>query len=196
MILMLFVFKKDARVIAGFLMIGLFICLFAGELNALLFNSLGMSKYLFTVNITPVVEEFLKALPIIFFALLFHPNPKLLLECSVALGIGFAILENVNVLATSSTTISFALALTRGLGAGMVHGINGLIVGYAMRIITVRRKLILPGIIGILSVAIVYHSIYNTIVQSQYSMLGIILPSVTFIIGFITYKLLNKNTLS
>ena len=44
-----------------------------------------------------------------------------------------------------------------------------------------RRKMSYSGTVGALSVAIIYHSIYNVMVQSAYPLLGILLPLVTFI---------------
>ena len=46
----------------------------------------------------------------------------------------------------------------------------------------VRRKLFYTGTVGLLSAAIIYHSVYNTLVQSDYQLYGLALPVITFLL--------------
>ena len=178
--MMLFVFQGRSRVVLGFLLCGIFMCLLAGEINGLLLTLTGRTKYFMTVNITPIVEEVLKAVPIVFITFLLKPDRQFLLECSVAVGVGFAVLENAYILSTLRS-VSVVWALVRGFGAGMTHGVCTLAVGCAMSFVYGKRKLFFPGSFAALSVAIIYHSIYNIIVQSPYSICGILLPIATYI---------------
>lgn len=179
--MMFFVFKGRPRSVIGFLLIGIFMCLFAGEINGLILNRTGLSLRFITVNVTPIVEETLKALPVVFAAFLIKPKRQLLLEGSIAVGVGFATLENVCTLVGTYAALSPGLILTRGFGAGMMHGITTLAVGYSMTFVERDRKFSCTGTVAALSAAIIYHSIYNIIVQSQYPALGILLPAVSFI---------------
>ena len=63
----------------------------------------------------------------------------------------------------------------------MMHGLCTLAVGFALGYICKKRKLYITGTVSILSVAILYHSAYNIIIQSEYSVFGILLPLATFI---------------
>lgn len=188
--MMLFIFKGRSRAILGFLLAGLFICLFAGEINGLILNMTKLSRHFLTVNVTPVVEEILKALPIVFAALLFKSNRQFLLECSIAVGVGFATMENTCMLLDSTEILSAELILARGFGTGMMHGVSTLAVGYSMTFVSSDRKLSYTGTVAALSVATIYHSIYNIIVQSAYPLLGILLPIATYIPLLL---ILNKN---
>ena len=179
--MMIFVFKDRARTILAFILTGLFMCLFAGEINGLIGNITKTSPYFLTVNITPIVEEVLKALPVVFFAFVLKPERQLLLECSVAVGVGFATMENSCVLFEYAMSISAGTIIARGIGAGMMHGISTLAVGYSMEFVRSDRKLSYTGTVAALSVAIIYHSIYNILVQSDYPMIGILLPIITYI---------------
>ena len=186
--MMFFIFKGRSRQILGFLFAGIFMCMLAGEINGL-FLSMAESDYWFlTVNVTPIVEEVLKALPVVLIAFAFKPERQFLLESSIMVGVGFATMENVCLLFGSSNVLSSWVIVSRGLGAGMMHGVSTLAVGYSMTFASARRKLSYIGTIAALSMAIIYHSIYNIMVQSDYPLLGILLPVVTFIPFMILLK--------
>jgi len=178
--MMLFVFKGDSRTVLLFLMVGIVACLFAGTVNGLILNCLCKDAYYLTLNVTPLVEEIVKGVPVLFFAFSFRPKRQLLLECAVAVGVGFALMENTYILG-SGTDISLLLAVVRGFGAGMMHGICTYCVGYGISFIRTKRKLFYTGTVTLLSVAIVYHAIYNTLIQSRYSFAGLLLPVASLI---------------
>ena len=179
--MMLFVFKGRSREILSFLLAGIFMCLFAGEINGLILNKTELSLRFITVNITPIVEELLKAIPVVFFAFLWKPDRQLLLECAIAVGVGFATLENTCLLFDNAAFLSAGMIVSRGFGAGMMHGVSTLAVGSSMTVASTEKKLSCTGTVAALSAAIIYHSIYNIIVQSPHPMLGVLLPIVTYI---------------
>ena len=165
----------------GALLTGVFMCLFAGEINGLIRNGTDLPLRFLTVNITPIVEEILKAIPIVLIAFLVEPNRQFLLECSIAVGVGFATMENTCLLFDSAPALSAWVIIARGFGAGMMHGVSTLTVGYSMTVVSSDRKLSYTGTVAALSAAIIYHSIYNIMVQSAYPLLGILLPIASFI---------------
>ena len=179
--MMLFIFKGRARAILAFLLSGIFMCLFAGEINGLIYQNTNYSIRFLTVNITPIVEEILKAIPVVFFAFCFKPNRQFLLESAITVGVGFATMENTCIFFDSASALSAGTIIARGFGAGMMHGISTLAVGYSMTFASSDRKLSYTGTIAALSAAIIYHSIYNIMVQSAYPTIGILLPIVTYI---------------
>ena len=72
-------------------------------------------------------------------------------------------------------------ALIRAFGAGLMHGMCALLVGVGISFVKKQRKLFVVGAFGLLSTAIVYHGIYNILIQSQYSIAGALLPMATYI---------------
>lgn len=179
--MMFLIFKGSARPTLGFLLTGLFMCLFAGEINGLIYNNTVLSMRYLTVHITPIVEEVLKAIPVVMVAFIFKPKRQFLLEGAIAIGVGFATLENTCLLFDSASALSAVTIISRGFGAGMMHGISTLAVGYSMTFVSSDRKLSYTGTIAALSAAIIYHSIYNIMVQSIYPAIGILLPIATYI---------------
>lgn len=77
--------------------------------------------------------------------------------------------------------MSLLPALTRGFGSGMLHCVCTIVVGYGISFVHVKRKLFYTGTVGLLSAAIIYHSVYNTLVQSDYQLVGLALPMLTFL---------------
>ena len=59
---------KNARQPVIFFIVGVSVALFVSEVNALLTNVFSMEMTEFTIRITPVTEEILKAIPVLFFA--------------------------------------------------------------------------------------------------------------------------------
>ena len=67
-LLMNLLIEKKARLPVTFMLIGLFISVFASEVNGVFTQLLSMDMYSITVIVTPMSEELLKALPILYYA--------------------------------------------------------------------------------------------------------------------------------
>lgn len=187
--LLILVTGKSRRLVLFFIF-GITACLFCGELNGILVKYFESLKY-FTVNISPITEELCKAFPVIIYAFLYKPQRQQLLECGVAVGIGFAVLENAFVLASNVGFITIALAVARGIGAGMMHGLCQAAVAYGLSYITQYKVLTYVGTIAFLCIAIVFHSIYNCLVQSVFAWVAYVLTLGT-VLG-IVYQLFVKS---
>lgn len=181
---------KSRRLII-FMLLGITMCLLASELNPLLAYLISDDRAYITTNVTPIVEELLKAMPILFYAYVFEEDRQSVLEVAMAVGIGFALLENAWILIKYMDSVSIVLAFIRGFGSALMHGVCCLFVGYGTSFIKVRKKLFYSGIFAMLSVAIIYHSIYNSLVQSAYPVVGIVLPIFTYIPLLIYLKCIN-----
>lgn len=184
----LFFGEKKSRATVLFLLIGMTACLFCGEINTLLFNAISLPEALFVVNISPVTEEVCKALPILAYAFLFYPPRKNLLVCSFALGVGFAVLENAVVI-SSAEDLSLLLALIRGFGCGISHGICTMAVGYGCSFIYKRRKLFYTGTFALLTFSVILHAVYNLLMIGDYVIVGSVLP----ILLLLAFRLLTRN---
>ena len=187
LLLMALLMEKKARLPISFMIIGIFVSVFASEVNGLLSNLLSMDTYSMTVIITPVSEEFLKALPILYYAIVISDRRERLFTASMALGIGFALLENAYFL-LNSDNFTIIIAIIRAFGAGLMHGMCTLLVGVGISFVKKKSKLFAVGTFGLLSTAIVYHGIYNILIQSEFSIVGALLPIATYI-PFLIWRL-------
>lgn len=177
----LFVCKDKARTLLMFLFMGMVICLFCGEFSGAIMNLLPFDYKYYTSNFTPLFEEIFKAIPILVYVFLYKPKKRTILECSVLVGVGFAVLENAFILGRMASAVSITDALIRGFGAGMMHCLTTFMVGYGMTFVHIKRKLFYTGTTALLAVATVYHSVYNTLVQSDHQLVGFLLPVLTFV---------------
>lgn len=189
--LMLLLFRKESKKILFFLLVGLTSCLLAGFVNEYAVGLLNIDRYTATINVTPIIEEFLKAIPIILFAFTIKPSKWNLLECSMAVGIGFSLLENFCLMYDADVSLLFAFI--RGIGTGLMHGVCTLMVGYALSHVLEKKEVFVLGTFASITVSIIYHSAYNILIQSSYPMLGVLMPLLSYIPLIIILKDNNKN---
>ena len=179
MALMLLLLDKKPRTTMLYMLIGQVMCLLAAQLNYLISNGIFTSEYnvyVVTVTVTPIVEEILKAIPVIYFGFVISNKKENLLNVAMALGIGFAILENLNILVADAQSVSIAWALVRGFSSALLHGICTSLVGFGVSYVKTRKKLFYTGTFALLTMAIIIHGLFNAFIQSDYAFIGIILP--------------------
>ena len=179
--MMLPLMEKKVRRLVIFMIVGMFSCLFVSELNHILLDAYNNDMFYVTTTITPVTEEIVKALPILYFAIVITDDRRVLIPNAFAVGVGFALLENVVILTQNVENVTILWAFVRGFGSGLVHGICTVMVGWGISYIKKRRKFFYCGTFALLSAAIIYHATYNLLVQSAYQYVGILLPLLTYI---------------
>ena len=182
--------EKKARQPIIFVLIGIFTSVFAAEVNSLLSGLLPMSTYEVTIIVTPITEEILKAISILIFATALSAKKEALFTASMAVGIGFAVLENAYYM-LNYPTFNMVDAIVRAFGAGLMHGMCTLLVGVGISFVRKKSKLFVVGTFALLSTAITYHGIYNMLIQSDYQVIGFLLPISTYI-PFIVWRIKNK----
>lgn len=181
MVLSLFIMEKKSRLVVSFVLIGTTVCLFASELNTRVYFAIGKDMLYYTTTVSPVIEEILKDLPILFYALFVSDDRQKLAQSAFAVGLGFAIMENVVMITQNLYSIDIRWAIMRGFGAGLMHSICTVMVGIGISFVRKRKKLFYCGTLSLLMLAITYHSIYNTLVMSPQKYYGIFLPICTYI---------------
>ena len=179
-LLMALLIEPKARLPIVFVLVGIFISVFAAETNGLLRSLLSMSTYDLTIIVTPITEEILKAIPILVFATAISDKKEKLFTASMATGIGFAVLENAYYL-LNDYSFNMMDAIIRAFGTGLMHGMCTLLVGVGISFARKRKKMFVVGTFALLSTAITYHGIYNMLVQSPYELAGFLLPIFTYI---------------
>ena len=189
-LLMACLIEKKARQPIIFVLIGIFVSVFAAEVNGLLRTLLPMSAFEVTIIVTPITEEILKAVPILVFATVLSAKKEALFTASMAVGIGFAVLENAYYL-LNDESFNMIDAIIRAFGSGLMHGMCTLLIGVGISFVKKKRKIFVVGTFALLSTAITYHGIYNMLVQSDFEAIGYILPLSTYI-PFVVWKLRKK----
>ena len=174
--------QQSSRGIMIFILIGISSALFISEVNGIMLQLLGYDTLYVTTTVTPATEEITKAIPILIYAFVITDNRDKLLTVSFALGIGFALFENTYILVNSVDSVSIGWAISRGFSTALMHGICTAAVGYGMSFVKKKKKLFYCGTFSLLMLAIIYHGIFNMLVQSEsLKYFGFILPAATYI---------------
>ena len=186
LVMMTITVKAESRLLTGSVALGLFICLFSSEVSGAMIRAFGLTNTQFiTTNVTPIIEELLKAIPLLAYAFRFSSQRDKLLSCGFGIGVGFAVLENIVILLraimSNPESANYLWAFVRGFGSGLMHSVSTMMIGVVISIVMKQKKLLLPGTVAILSVAVAYHAIYNALIQTDLRYLGIVLPLATYI---------------
>jgi RsiW-degrading membrane proteinase PrsW (M82 family) len=172
-----FLLKGEARRFLSFFLLGLIVCFFSAYINTFFVVQFGMDMGEATIKITPLCEEILKALPIFFYVLVFSPKRSSIISCSVALGLGFALLENANYV-LNAVEGGVLFAVVRGFSAGLMHTVSGAILGYGLALVYKSRYIAVPMSLALLCMTATCHSIYNMFVYESgiLAIVGYVLP--------------------
>ena len=176
-----------------FMITGMSVCLLSAYVNSFFMGHYGVSATVAVVEITPVCEEVMKLLPLLFYVLIFEPKVRDLPEAAVALAVGFATFENVCYL-TENGAENLMFLLIRGLSAGALHILCGILIGFGLSYVFRRRWLAFTGTMGLLGACIVFHAIYNLLISGEgpWRVAGYLFPSVLIALLFAGKLLLPK----
>ncbi len=180
LVLMYLMLPGRAKLVMGYMIIGIIACLFVSELNALLLPLFADDLVYMTSVITPITEEIIKALPILFYAKVYSDKRDTVLLIAFALGIGFGMFENAVILIQNISSVTITWAVIRGFATALMHGICTLSVGFGISFINKRKKLFYTGVFALLTFAAIYHGIFNML-QMDYKYIGACIPIATYI---------------
>ena len=142
---------------------GMLVCLLSAYINTFLASVYQADALAATVEIAPVVEEIMKLLPLVFYLLVFEPEPDRLKSAAVTVALSFATFENVCYLIQNGAG-RFSFIFFRGFGTGAMHVLCGMIVGRGLAYAWQRTWLKIAGTCGLLGAAITFHAIYNLLI--------------------------------
>ena len=121
----------------------------------------------------------------LFFAVLVSDERKQILQLAMAVGIGFAILENAFLLLTYVDEVDIGWAIARGISTSLSHGICTLTVGCGIIFVRKQKKLFYTGTFALLALAMTFHATFNLLIQSQYDYVALALPIVIYAVFWI-----------
>ena len=172
---------RRSRLFLGFLLIGMLICFMMSEFNIIIVKLLNDDMYYATTNIIPIAEELAKGIAVLYFALFISKERDDIISVAIAVGLGFALLENLIIMVGSIEDVSYTWAVARGLGATQMHAACTAIVGLGISYINDRRVLFFGGTFALLSAASIFHASFNMLVQSEMRYLAFIWAAILFV---------------
>ena len=193
LVLSMLFFGGRPRIFMLFMITGMSVCLLSAYVNSFFMGYYGVDSTVAVVEITPVCEGVMKLLPLLFYVLIFEPKVRDLPEAAVALAVGFATFENVCYL-TENGAENFMFLLIRGLSAGALHILCGILIGFGLSYVFRRRWLAFTGTMGLLGACIAFHAIYNLLISAEgaWQIAGYLSPSVLIALLFAGKLLLPK----
>ena len=183
---------KRQRKFFLFCLAGMGACLLSAYINTFFAALYRADTFTTTTEIAPVVEEVMKFLPLLFYLLIFEPKREQIKNTAVVIALSFATFENVCYL-TENGAGSFVFLLIRGMSAGALHLVCGILTGLALAYVFRRPWLTCTGTVGILGVCMVLHGIYNLLITADgfWQMVGYFFPS-AIIVTLFAARLLHR----
>lgn len=193
LLLTLFFTRGTVRKYTIFLILGMVVCLLSAYVSSFFMMYYGVDSTITSIDITPVCEEVMKLLPILFYYLIFEPDPGELPAAATVIAAGFATFENVCSLAENGTA-DFSFILVRSLSAGALHILCGIVCGFGVSYMFRQRWLALTGTVGILGFCVGFHAIYNLLITAEGPLrtVGYLFPSVLIALLFVIRQLLPR----
>ena len=185
LLLLMTMLNKQSRLLLGFVLGGMVLAVCAYEINTLTCNLFQISGSELSIQAAPIIEETLKALPILFYAVIVSDERKSILQLSMAVGIGFALLENAFLLITYADQVDIVWAIVRGVSTSLSHGICTMIVGCGIIFVRKQKKLFYTGTFALLATAMTLHATFNLLIQSQYDYIALALPIILYSVFWI-----------
>ena len=170
---LLFTKRSTRRFIVSF-MTGMIVCLLSAYISGYLAVSTSYSTEEASIFLSPIVEEIMKFLPVLFCFFVFEPSPEDLKPTAVGVGAGFATFENCCFILSSGAS-HLGYVMIRGLAVGVMHLVT--IVAFVMGLRLLKRYKVVSfaGIVGALSMSMTFHGLYNILVSE---------PGVSSYIGY------------
>ena len=149
-----------------FVLSGMAACLCSSYISTFFARILGASPLEASLEISPVIEEILKLLPVVFYFMVYEPKKKKAAGEALMVAVGFATLENTNYLISSDIGDTLHLMI-RGFSTGVMHVICGAIVATVLQGMWNSLYFRVIATLGVLCVTITFHGIYNILVNQQ-----------------------------
>ena len=185
---LLFLTGSVRKYMAAFLL-GMVMCLLSAYIDGFLALATGMGENDTSIFLSPMVEELMKLLPLMFFMVLTDAKEKTLTMIAVAIGAGFATYENCCYILTSGAD-NIIYVLIRGFAVGIMHIVS--ILALSIWFILARRlkAFSLPAVAVGVALAMNIHALYNLLVSKEgaSTVIGFILPLVMSVVLYFLYR--------
>lgn len=181
--------RKEARRSLSFILSGMTSCLLSAYVSTFLAGVSNSDLAAASYEISPVVEEIMKLLPLLFYLLVFEPEEKTVISGALMISVGFATFENVCFLTSYGTSEFFRLVI-RGFGTGAMHVVSGMVIATGLFFLWDQKRLRLVGVFALLCFVTTFHAIFNIFVNQSGAIfwIGALIPLVTVLSYLIFFR--------
>ena len=166
--------KGKQRTFTTFVILGMGCCLLSAYVSSFFAGYYHAGTAAAVMEITPVCEEVMKFLPLLFYLLVFEPDKQEVISPAIGIAVGFATFENVCYL-TENGAADF---LIRGVSAGSLHLLCGIALSCGIAYVFRKKWIMVTGTIGALGACVVFHGIYNILItaKGRWNLIGYLFP--------------------
>ena len=189
LLLALFYTRGATRRFLFSLLTGMAVCLLSSYISGYLTLMTDISQEDSALYISPIVEEIMKLLPLVFCLLVFEPGDLELATFAIGTGIGFATFENCCYL-LSAGSLRLGFTLVRGLAVGVMHVVCMTALSLSLILVRRSRAFTFSAVAGTLSLSVIFHALYNLLVSfpGLPGYIGWCLPMVTAVLFYWPYR--------
>lgn len=182
---LLFVKGNARRLIVCFLA-GMIVCILSAYISGFFQMTSGFSTEDASIFLSPIVEEVMKFLLILFCIYVFEQSDEQIELFSVGIGVGFATFENICFFLSFGTP-QLAQVLIRGSAVGVMHLVTMVALAKGLQLLKKYRGVTFAGAAGVLSMAVTVHGLYNLLVSKPgvSSYIGYAMPMACAILLFV-----------
>lgn len=156
--------KGSARQLILAFLAGMVVCISSAYIAGFIQTTSGYSSEETSIFLSPMIEESMKLLLILFCIYVYEPSGKRMELLAVGIGAGFATFENCCILLSSGTP-QLAYMLIRGSAVGVMHIVTLVALAKGFQLLKRHKAFSFAGIAGILSIAVTVHGLYNLLVS-------------------------------
>jgi len=186
LLFLIFMLKdRQSKYILSYFCWGLFSVLFAFLLNEWVAGGAGATERI-TYNVAPIIEETLKALPLLLFFRNREFKPNLIIYCAMASGVGFSVQETLYYFTsfTSSPDAASLLPLiVRTVTTCLMHGMSTAVLGFGITITARLKAIRIPMVLGLLALSATIHSLFNILINTRLAIIALIMPAILYFLG-------------
>ena len=189
LIVALFFIEGSAKRFAASFLIGMLICLISAYISGFIDLASGMGDEDTAAFISPIVEEIMKFLPLLFYLLMFDPGDDNVYLSALGIGTGFATFENCCYILTAGAD-KLIYIMIRGMAVGVMHIVSILALALVICVSRRFRVMSLSALLGALSFSVIFHGLYNLLVSEPglSSFIGYVMPLLTAIFMYFPFK--------
>ena len=183
-----FIFTKgSARQLISAFLAGMVGCIFSAYVAGLIQLTSGYSAEDTSIFLSPIIEESMKLLLILFCIYLYGPSGKRIELLAVGIGAGFATFENCCILLSSGSQ-QLTYMLVRGSAVGVMHIVTLVALAKGLQLLKMYKAFFFIGIVGMLSIPVTIHGLYNLLISQPgvSSYIGYAMPMLCVILLYMT----------
>ena len=162
---------------------GMIVCILSAYISGFIQLMSEFSAEDTSIFLSPMIEECMKLLSMLFCVYVFNPSDDDIQLCAVGIGAGFATFENCCFILSSGAP-QFTYVMVRGAAVGVMHIVTLVALAKGMQLLKAYKAFSLAGIVGVWSLSVTVHGLYNLLVSKPgvSSYIGYVMPMICAIV--------------